>query len=104
MNPDLYNSVRNSLSKEQIEEYRAVGEYMYNTDASKIQTMGPRVTKSEDVDLVNYASQALRSGLDPFELTREEVSALIHFYGEKWFEKFDYSVDEVPSLTTAKLV
>ncbi len=91
---DIFNNpmvdvARKALSPEQQEEYKRVGEYMYNTEIYKLANVGSKVTESKTEDLVLYATQALKSGGDPCDLTDKELRALIEVYGDRWYERFD---------------
>lgn len=98
---DLYNNpmvdmARKAMTPEQLEEYKRMGEYMYNNDTYKITEMGSKITACNTRDCLSYAVQSLRSGLDPFDLTEEELQALISHYGRCWYREFDYQEFEVP--------
>lgn len=98
---DLFNNpmveaAKKAMTPEQREEYKRIGEYMYNTDIYKIKEVGSRVKEANEEDLVIYATQALQSGLDPLDLSQEELRAMINIYGENWYERYGYTRDEVP--------
>ena len=98
---DLYNNpmvdmAKKALTPEQIEEYKKVGEYMYNNTNYKINEIGSKIKSPQEEDLILYATESLKSGLDPNDLSDDELRALIGVYGEKWYEKFDYREEEVP--------
>lgn len=95
-NSSFIESARKALSPEQQEEYKRMGEYMYNNTEYNVITHGSKVSESKDEDLIIYATQALRSGLNPMDLTQEELNALIYMYGDEWYLQFDYEKDEVP--------
>lgn len=99
---DLFNnpmieSAKKSLTPEQIEEYKRIGEYMYNNvdfkNASNIKT-------AKDEDILAYASEALKSGADPHDLAEGEIELLVKTYGEKWYERFNLEESEVPKPKT----
>lgn len=103
-NNDLFNNpmvdaARKAMTPEQIEEYKKVGEYMYNSVDYRIKEIGSKVKSADKNDLVEYASQALNSGLDPHDLSSEELRALIEEFGEDWYTHFDYKKEEVPQPT-----
>lgn len=85
---------KNALTEEQKEEYKKIGEYMYQTDVSKVKHNGSQVVKVNKADLLIYAESGLRSGLSPKDLTADELASLINAYGERWFERFDISEEE----------
>lgn len=98
---DLYNnpmvkSAMNSLSPDEIEQYKRIGEYMYNSIDYKEVGMVTNVRPQNVKDTLLYAETSLKSGLSPFDLSKDELTSLIEKYGEKWYERFNYTIDEVP--------
>jgi hypothetical protein len=98
---DLFNNpmveaAKKSMTPEQLEEYKRVGEYMYNNDVYKVSEIGSKVKQPESQDLILYATEALKSGGSPHDLSGAELRALIDLYGEKWYERFGFEQDEVP--------
>jgi len=98
---DLFNnpmveSAKKNLTKEQMDDYKKMGDYMYNSFNYKINEVGSQVQESKSVDLVLYATTALNSGLNPFDLTYDEVGALVEKHGRKWYELFGFTEEEVP--------
>jgi len=83
---------KNALSPEEKEKYRQMGEYMYSDNALSLMN---GATRPEEKDYVTYATEALKSGLDPKELSEDEIRALIAFYGDKWYEKFGFERQDV---------
>jgi hypothetical protein len=98
----LYNQVKNSLTPEQIEDYKKFGEYMYNNvDYKNTVLSGSQIRESKESDLLFYACEALKSGIDPHDLTEPELQALNSVYGVKWYERFNLQEYEVPKLKTS---
>ena len=101
-NNDLYDNpmvqaAKKALTPEQIEEYKRIGEYMYNkTDYHLTEVKSSQIKKANPTDLLNYAVQMIKSGGDPKDLTPEEVNMLVGVYGEKWYEQFDLEENDVP--------
>lgn len=98
---DLFNNpmveaARKGMTPEQIEEYKKIGEYMYTEVDYKIREVGSQVKPPTETNLVDYAVDGLKAGLDPMDLSQEEVGALVNKYGDKWYEQFDFEEDEVP--------
>lgn len=90
---DLFNNpmvqaAKNAMTPEQLENYKKIGEYMYNNDTYKIAQVGSKVNTANTEELILYATSSLKSGGDPADLTDEELRALINTYGDKWFERF----------------
>ncbi len=98
-NNPMIDAARKAMTPEQIEEYKKVGEYMYNSVNYRISEIGSQVKESSEEDLILYATEGLNSGLDPYDLSQEELRALINVYGEEWYNMFDYTSDEVPKPT-----
>lgn len=96
---DLYanpmvESAKKVMTKEQIEEYEKEGEYLFQNDFNTTQEGSAEPKKPE---LAEYALAALRSGLHPRDLRDGELDVLYSFCGPKWYEKFGYTADEVPT-------
>ncbi len=101
MNGDLFdasfvNSVKKSLTPEQLEEYEKIGEYMYNNDGYKVVSMGSKINEPLQEEIIAYAMSALRSGLPPSELSQKEIDGIRGVYGDKWYENFGYTKDDIP--------
>jgi hypothetical protein len=95
-NNPMVDAARKAMTPEQVEEYKRVGEYMYNSVNYQIAETGSKVKPPTEENLIVYAVEGLKAGLDPMDLSDEELRALIQVYGEEWYEKFDYTRDEVP--------
>jgi uncharacterized membrane protein YukC len=98
---DLFNNpmveaAKKMMTPEQLEEYKRVGEYMYNNEVYKVSEIGSKVKESDNSDLILYATQALKSGGSPYDLSGAELRALIDVYGENWYERFGFEENEVP--------
>jgi len=93
----MVDMAKKALTPEQIEEYKKIGEYMYQTDYSKITEFGSKAPEATEDELFVYASQALRSGLDTSDLSGKEISILSKRLGEKWYETF--GVDKPEEMT-----
>jgi len=99
-NNPMVDSAKRALTAEQKDEYKRIGEYMYNNQNYNTVETGQKVKQAESEELVFYACQALKSRGDPQDLSKPELEALVQFYGNKWYEKFGFSEDEVPKLNT----
>ena len=95
-NPAL-EIAKKGLTPEQKEEYKRIGEYMYNNPIYNITETGSKVTNANATDLIVYATQALKSGLNPSDLSQPELEELVKVYGEKWYERFGLERDDVPT-------
>lgn len=92
----MINSAKKALTAEQQQEYKKIGEYMYNnTDYNTIETS--MVNKKPSVsELAHYALESVKAGGHPRDLSDDELSSLKQIYGPKWFEKFDYTENDIP--------
>ena len=100
-NNPIFENAKNSLTEEQKDAYKKMGEYMYNQDIyRKAETEVKSNITAEEILL--YAVQALKSGINPKDLTEREVQALTDTYGKYWYEKFDLTKEDVPELTISK--
>ena len=95
-NNPMVESARKAMSPEQQEEYKRIGEYMYNNDVYKVNEIGSKVKEAGNADLILYATEALKSGGNPNDLSGAELRALIDIYGDRWYEKFGFEESEVP--------
>jgi hypothetical protein len=95
-NNPMIESAKKSMSPEQLAEYKRIGEYMYNNEVYKVSEIGSKIKQPEKADLILYATESLRSGGSPYDLSQEELRALIDVYGNKWYERFNLEEDEVP--------
>lgn len=98
---DLFNNpmveaAKKSMTPEQLEEYKRVGEYMYNNDIYKVSEIGSKIKQPENSDLILYATEALKSGGSPHDLSGAELRALIDVYGDNWYERFGFEKEDVP--------
>jgi DNA-binding ferritin-like protein (Dps family) len=100
-NNPFFENAKKSLTEEQKEEYKKIGEYMYNKDIYSTAETKIKSDITPDEILV-YAVQALKSGISPKDLTQNELQSLIDTYGKYWYEKFDLEKEDVPELTITK--
>lgn len=105
---DLYDnpmvrSAKKAMTPEQIEEYKKIGEYMYNNvDYHKAEM--ETVKQPEPIDLLVYATEALKSGGSPMDLTKQEIAELESVYGKKWYEHFGIEESELPAHLAAEAI
>lgn len=78
INP-LVEQFAKTLTPEQIAQYKAQGEHMYNYDYVNAGT--------ENGEAMEYIRLALRSGLLPESLAEDEKEYLKGIYGEEWETK-----------------
>jgi hypothetical protein len=93
----MIRSAMKGMSPEQLENYKKIGEEMYgNVDFvdSKIVNSLP-LPMSE---AVAYVIQGLKSGLHPKDMDPNEILLLNSNIGEKWYEEFGYTKDDIPNI------
>ena len=102
-NNPMVDSAKKSMSPEQIEEYKKIGEHMYsNKICHELENKSmEKVNKQEDV--LQYATEALNSGLSPLELSQTEIDTLQKVYGEKWYERFGFTLEDIRKEVDIKL-
>ena len=93
-NPMVTSAIK-AMDKEQLEKYKKMGEYMYGSinfeDSKIINSVEPPLSES-----VAYIEQGIRSGLLPSDLTEDEIVVLDNAYGEKWYENYGFTKDQIP--------
>lgn len=94
----MVESAKNALTDEQKQDYKKIGEYMYNNQNYNIVEQGSQIKDAQVEDILVYAITALRSGGDPHDLSQKELQELENYYGEKWYEQFNLEESEVPKL------
>lgn len=99
---DLFNNpmVRNALSAlttEQIEDYKKLGESMYGNmnfeDSQLIREINPAIEES-----VAYIEEGIKAGLNPSDLSEDEINVLTSAFGDKWYLRYGFTEDEVPEV------
>jgi hypothetical protein len=90
----VFKKMMDNMSEEDLAEYKRIGEYMYNNqnyeDSERLNNLPPPLSES-----VAYISEGLKSGLHPKELSKDETSVMKEAYGDKWYEKFDYTSEDM---------
>lgn len=92
----MVNSAKKALTTEQQEEYKKIGEYMYNNQNFNFVETTHINNKPTVSDLASYAMEAIKAGGHPRDLSEDELQSLKQVYGPKWFEKFDYTEEDIP--------
>ncbi len=87
-NPDIREQLKHLLTPEQIENYKKMGEEMYNTvDFTTNEIIG---SNDPLVETVAYISEAIKSGLHPSYITADESKIMEEWGGRQWYKKFGY--------------
>ena len=92
---DLFNDptlkkARESLSAEDQEKYKKMGEHMFNNINFANPELSDNFTPPME-EACAYVIQGLESGLHPSYLDEDEKVLLETTYGEKWYEKWGYT-------------
>ena len=92
-NPLVNNALKN-MSKEDLENYKKIGEHMYNNinfeDNKVIINLPPPIEEA-----VAYIETAIKSGLLPNDLDEDEIFCLENAFGTKWYERYGWSREDV---------
>ena len=102
---DLFNnayieSAKKTMSPEQIEEYKQIGENMYN-GIDFVNADGTKETiPSEMMDAILYVLDSIRSGQHISTLDEREKDLLKNTYGNKWYKKFGYKRGDLDEIVT----
>ena len=99
INEDLYNNPMvkgafSAMSEKQREYYKQFGKSLFNTINFKDNSILNNMPVSGD-DILRYAEESLKSGLDPNSLTELEIASLKDTYGLEWFTCFGYKKEEI---------
>jgi hypothetical protein len=91
----MVKSALKSLSAEDTEKYKKIGESMYNTinftDGTILDDINPPIAES-----VGYIEQGLNSGLEPNDLEETEIQLMINTFGNEWYQKYGFDEGDKP--------
>lgn len=91
----MVNNALKSMSKEDLEKYKKIGEKLYSNINFKDSTIVKQlITPVEEA--VAYVEEGLKSGLLPEDLEENEVILLHQTYGDKWYERYGFTRNQVP--------
>ena len=94
-NNSLVTNALKALSPEQLEQYKKIGEEMYNTvnfeDSKILNNLPPPLAES-----LAYIKEGLKSGLQPCDLSEGEINILEEGYGKEWYKHFDFVEEDIP--------
>lgn len=94
-NNPMVNNALKAMSKEDLEKYKKVGEQLYgNVNFEDSTVVNQLITPADEA--VAYIEEGLKAGLMPYDLDENEVILLQQTYGDKWYEKYGFSREEVP--------
>ncbi len=90
----MVRSALAAMSPEQKEHYKEIGEKMYNSinykDSEVLNAVPPPMAEA-----AAYVIEGLKSGLHPSYLDENEVALMKDLYGEKWYNKWDATEEEM---------
>ena len=93
-NPMVNNAIK-AMSKEDLEKYKKIGEKLYgNINFQDSTVVNQLITPVEEA--VAYVEEGLKSGLLPEDLEENEVILLHKTYGDKWYERYGFTRNQVP--------
>ena len=99
---DLFNDptlkkARDSLSKEDQEKYKKMGEYLFENINFADNTMDSDF-KPPIEDACAYIIQGIQSGLHPSYLDDNEKELLKQNYGDDWYKKWGYTAKDLEGM------
>lgn len=97
-NNPLVDSIRKALSPEDIEKYAKLGESMYKDIDFENGTINHCID-----DALKKLEISLRSGLHPSMLNKDEKILLSSEIGEKWYENYGYTKEDLDNFYTIKM-
>jgi len=99
---DLFNnpmvtSALKAMTPEQVESYKKMGEVMYK-NMDKMNQENKNLPESFQ-EATAYIITGLHSGLHPRDMDINEIILLTNTMGEKWYEQFGYSKEDIPEVS-----
>jgi hypothetical protein len=89
-NNPMIESAKKSLSPEQLDRYKKLGEDMFSIDFTNLNTTNINNIPPFLSQPLMYITEAIKAGLHPSELTIDEKNILSECYGNNWWENFGY--------------
>lgn len=87
-------AIADTLTPEQLDAYKKQGEYIFNSvDFDNV--AANNATNVPSAEAVAYIEDGLRSGLHISCLEHDEKQLLHDTFGEKWYERYGYTIDDV---------
>lgn len=94
--PEVQDTL-SGLTPEQIERYKAIGEQLFGSvDFEKNAIIQPNPKPMDDK--LKYVCLGLDSGLHPSMMDLEEILTVRKAYGPKWYEKWNYTQEDLKPL------
>lgn len=92
------STLSSSLTSQQQEAYAKMGENMFNS--IDFETGKPK--GQDPLEAVAYIESGLKSGLHVSFLEDNEKQILFDTFGEKWYERYGYTADDVLNCSHCK--
>lgn len=90
----IRRNVEQGMSDEQIANMKVLGEKFHESfDVTKGTTHNIHEIHMEEA--LAYVVESLKSGIHPAYLDEDEKNILMAGYGEKWYEKWGYTSDQL---------
>ena len=87
----MVRDAKKRMTPEEIEQYKKIGEQFYkDMDFQKDNDIESILKES-----AAYLSSQLNSGLLPYNFDKDEKRVLKEIYGEKWYEKWGYTEEDL---------
>ena len=100
-NNPTFKAAFNSLSEEDKEKYKKIGEDLYNT--IDFTSSNPTTSNKEDpTEMIAYIENQLRSGIHPSDMEEGEKLIMSDIYGEEWYTKWGYVKGDLDDIITVK--
>lgn len=103
----MINMARQNMPTEELEKYKKLGESMYadiDFPTSKVINNNEIDNNLPEhmVDAVIYLQEAIKSGLHPSMLSTDEKKFMNEIVGEKWYEDYGYTNEDLDDIVTVK--
>ena len=100
-NNSMVQSALSSMSYEDLEKYKNLGESMYSSINFETST----VTDKNNVpffltDAAAYISETIKSGMHPSFLSDNEKYIMESVFGKEWYKKYDYVEEDLTTIVT----
>lgn len=92
---NIYNGLMSVANPETANQYKEFAENFFNTvDVEECKAKNNTLPPNQQ--LVLYATEGLKAGLHPSELSTDELQALYDTVGDAWIKKFGFNKEDVP--------
>ena len=95
-NNPMINAAKQNMTPEQLEHFKKLGESMYENidfENNEVNNMPPPM-----VEALAYVCESIKSGLHPSFLEENEIALLKDAYGEKWYERWNFTEEDLKKI------